>query len=165
MAKAKNRIVLLIIAGIAIFSINSCNVTKKYEKEEEANIQNYLNNHSSLHYDKKATGLYYLDDVVGTGAQVVTGDSVFLMFNVYYLNGTKIGTNYGTTDTLRRKAGIGDFIAGFDEAVGYMKAGGKAKIVVPSYLAYGSSGYIMPAYTTLLYDIYLVRLSSNSTGK
>ena len=140
-----------------------CEYLIKYEKEEEANIQNYLANHSTLHYEKKASGLYYLDTVVGTGAQVATGDSVFLMFNVYYLNGTKFGTNYGTTDTLKRKAGSGEFIPGFDEAVTYMKAGGKSMSVVPSYLAYGTSGYGLPAYTTLLYDIYLVRLKSNSS--
>lgn len=162
MIKVKNRIGLSVIAGIIIISISSCNVTKKYEKEEEANIQSYLTNHSTLHYEKKASGLYYLDTEVGTGAQVVAGDSVFLMFTVYDINGTMAGSNYGTTDTLRRKAGVGDFIAGFDEAVGYMKAGGQSKIVVPSYLAYGTSGYDIPAYTTLLYDIFLVRLKSNS---
>ena len=162
MIKLKNSIGLSVIAGIIIISISSCNLTKKFEKEEEADIQSYLTTHSTLHYVKKASGLYYLDTEVGTGAQVVTGDSVFLMFTVYDINGTQAGTNYGTTDTLKRKAGVGEFIAGFDEAVGYMKAGGKSKIVVPSYLAYGTSGFIMPAYTTLLYDIYLVRFKSNS---
>jgi FKBP-type peptidyl-prolyl cis-trans isomerase len=162
MIKGKNRIGLSIIAGIVIISISSCNLTKKYEKEEEANIQTYLTNHSTLHYEKKATGLYYLDTEVGTGAQVVKGDSVFLMFTVYQINGIKSGTNYGTTDTLHRLAGLGEFIAGFDEAVTYMKAGGKSKIVVPSYLAYGTSGLQLPPYTTLLYDLYLVRLKSNS---
>jgi FKBP-type peptidyl-prolyl cis-trans isomerase len=156
MIKLKNSIGLSVIAGIIIISISSCNLTKKFEKEEEADIQSYLTTHSTLHYVKKASGLYYLD------TEVVTGDSVFLMFTVYDINGTQAGTNYGTTDTLKRKAGVGEFIAGFDEAVGYMKAGGKSKIVVPSYLAYGTSGFIMPAYTTLLYDIYLVRLKSNS---
>jgi|SRR5664280_631378 len=162
MIKGKNRIGLSVIAGIVIISISSCNLTKKYEKEEEANIQTYLTNHSTLHYEKKASGLYYLDTEVGTGAQVATGDSVFLMFNVYQINGTKFETNYGTTDTLKRIAGSGEFIAGFDEAVTYMNAGGKSKIVVPSYLAYGTSGIQLPAYTTLLYDLYLVRLKSNA---
>ena len=162
MIKGKNRIGLSVIAGIVIISISSCNVTKKYEKEEEANIQTYITNHPTLNYEKKASGLYYLDTEVGTGAQVATGDSVFLMFDGFYLNGIKFGTNYGTTDTVKGRAGSGDFIAGFDEAITYMKAGGKSKVVVPSYLAYGTSGYSMPAYTTLLYDIYLVRLKSNS---
>jgi FKBP-type peptidyl-prolyl cis-trans isomerase len=138
-------------------------MTKKYEKEEEANIQTYLTNHSTLHYEKKASGLYYLDTEVGTGALVATGDSVFIMYNVYDINVIKLGTNYGTTDTLKRLAGLGDFFAGVDEAVTYMKAGGKSKVVIPSYLAFGTSGVYAPPYTTLLYDLYLVRLKSNST--
>jgi len=138
-------------------------MSRKYEREEEANIQAYLTSNPTLHYEKKASGLYYLDSEVGTGAQVAIGDSVYIMYTVYSIDGSKLGTNYSTTDTLERIAGVGDFLAGFDEAVTYMKAGGKSMSVVPSYLAYGTSGYYVPAYTTLLYDIYLVRLKSNST--
>ena len=61
MIKLKNSIGLSVIAGIIIISISSCNLTKKFEKEEEADIQSYLTTHSTLHYVKKASGLYYLD--------------------------------------------------------------------------------------------------------
>jgi len=158
MTKGNKRIGLLVIAGIVMISISSCNMTKKYEKEENDKIQSYLNSHSTLDYQKKPSGLYYLVDSLTTGAQVVQGDSVFVMYNGYYLDGTKFGTNYGTTDTLKFKAGLGEMIAGFDEAITYMNAGSKSKIVVPSYLAYGTSGYFMPAYTPLLFDIWLKRV-------
>jgi FKBP-type peptidyl-prolyl cis-trans isomerase len=161
MAKGIRRIGLLIMAGIVIISVSSCNLTKKYEKEEREKISMYLNSHPTLDYDLKASGLYYLDDTLGTGAHVATGDSVYVMYTGYYLSGSKFGTNYGTKDTLEFKAGQGDMIAGFDEAITYMKAGGKSKAVVPSYLAYGTSGYYMAAYTPLLFDIWLVRLKSN----
>jgi peptidyl-prolyl cis-trans isomerase A (cyclophilin A) len=158
MTKGNKRIGLLVIAGIVMISISSCNMTKKYEKEENDKIQSYLNSHPTLDYQKKPSGLYYLVDSLTTGAQVVQGDSVFVMYNGYYLDGTKFGTNYGTTDTLKFKAGLGEMIAGFDEAITYMNAGSKSKIVVPSYLAYGTSGYFMPAYTPLLFDIWLKRV-------
>lgn len=161
MTNGSKRIGLLVIAGIVMISISSCNLTKKYEKEEREKIQSYLNSHSNLDYQKKASGLYYLDDTLGTGAQVVQGDSVFVMYTGYYLTETKFGTNYGSTDTLKFKAGLGQMIAGFDEAITYMRAGGKSKIVVPSYLAYGTSGYFMAAYTPLQFDIWLKRLKSN----
>jgi hypothetical protein len=162
MIKVKNRIGMTVIVGIILISISSCSLTKKYEREEEANIQAYLASHPTLHYEKKASGLYYLDTEVGTGAQVSEGDSVIIMYTAYDIDVIKLGTNYGTTDTLKRLAGVGEFFAGFDEAIGYMKAGGKSKVVIPSYLAYGTSGVYAPAYETLLYDIYLVRLRSNS---
>jgi FKBP-type peptidyl-prolyl cis-trans isomerase len=161
MTKGINRIGLSVIAGIIIISISSCNLSKKYEKEEEEKIQSYLTSHPTLDYEKKASGLYYLDDSIGSGPQVTKGDSVFVMYTGYYISETKFGSNYGTTDTLKFKAGLGQMIAGFDEAITYMKEGSKCKIVVPSYLAYGTSGYYMAAYTPLLFDIFLVRLSSN----
>jgi FKBP-type peptidyl-prolyl cis-trans isomerases 1 len=165
MRERGKRIGLLVIAGIVIVSISSCNQSKKYEKEEQEKIQTYLSSHDTLNFEKKTSGLYYLDDSVGTGSQVAVHDSVFIMFNGYYLSGTKFATNYGTKDTLERRAGEGDFIAGVDEAITYMRAGGKSKVLVPSFLGYGTSGYVMPAYTPLLYDIWLVRLSSNSNTK
>jgi FKBP-type peptidyl-prolyl cis-trans isomerase len=51
-------------------------------------------------------------------------------------------------------------IAGFDEGITYMKAGGKAKFLVPSSLGYGPSGYYtIPGYTALLYEVELVKVS------
>jgi FKBP-type peptidyl-prolyl cis-trans isomerase FkpA len=165
MREREKRIGLIVIAGIAIVSISSCNQSKKYEREERERIQTYLSSHDTLDFEKKPSGLYYMVDTAGTGPQVAVHDSVFIMFNGYYLTGTKFATNYGTTDTLNRRAGEGDFIAGVDEAITYMRAGGKSKVLVPSFLGYGNSGYRIPAYTPLLYDIWLVRLSSNSVTK
>ena len=50
-------------------------------------------------------------------------------------------------------------IAGFDEGITYMKEGGKATFLIPSKLAYGTSGYYtIPGYTPLLYDVQLVKV-------
>ena len=40
-----------------------------------------------------------------------------------------------------------------------MKEGGKATILIPSSLAYGTQGYYtIPGYTPLLYDVELVKV-------
>ena len=54
----------------------------------------------------------------------------------------------------------GALIYGFDEGITFMKAGGKATLLVPSNLAYGASGngYGIPGYTPLLFDVELVRV-------
>jgi FKBP-type peptidyl-prolyl cis-trans isomerase len=165
MSKGNQRFGLAIIAGIVIILLSSCNISKKYEKEEEQNIQTYLANHSSLAFEKKASGLYYMDTQIGEGQHVATHDSVFVMYIGYYLNDDMFYSNYTKKDTLKFKAGENEVISGFDEAITYMNAGGKAKILVPSYLAYGTSGYGMPAYTTLVFDVYVVRLKPYSGTK
>jgi len=156
------RIGFLAFAGIILFAVTSCNFNKKYQQEEEQKIQNYLTSHSTLPYLKKESGLYYMDDTVGTGVQPAINDSVYVMYTGYYITEEKFATNIGTKDTLKFIAGIGQMISGFDEAIMYMKAGGKAKVVVPSYLAYGTSGIYMAAYTPLLFDIYLKRVKPHS---
>ena len=52
---------------------------------------------------------------------------------------------------------VGLVIKGVDEGLRYMKAGGKARLLTPSNLAYGFEGIwqIVPGYTPLLWDIQL----------
>ena len=55
--------------------------------------------------------------------------------------------------------GVGDqMIAGIDEAVGYMKVGGKSRIIVPSVLGFGDIEIDekLPANSTLVIDLEFV---------
>lgn len=151
----KNRITRYIIpamvTGLIIILSASCNSTKKYEEQEAAEIRNYLDTHTDLSYELKASGLYYLDEVEGTGDLAVTHDTAYVFYTGYFLDGVQFGTNVGTTDTLVRPVNEGWLITGFDEALTYMREGGRAKIVLPSKLAYFD-------YEPLYFEIYLARL-------
>jgi FKBP-type peptidyl-prolyl cis-trans isomerase len=131
---------------------------KKYEKEEEEEIQRYLLSNPDLSFKLKSSGLYYCDVVVGTGIHPETGDTAYMMFTAIYLSGDTLGTNVGTTDTLINPVNEGYRILGFDEAITYMNQGGKSKFIVPSYLGYGNSGLYFPAYTPIVFEVDLVRV-------
>jgi len=135
----------------------SCDLSKKYEKEEKQQIQQYLDNHPDLTFVLKPSGLYYLDVVVGTGPLAVTHDTAYVLYTGKYLDGTVFGTNIGV-DTLIYPVNEGNLLPGFEEGVTYMHEGGKATLLIPSYLGYGNSGYNFPAYTPSLFDIELVKL-------
>jgi FKBP-type peptidyl-prolyl cis-trans isomerase len=152
------KINLSVVAGIIVVLVTSCLSTEKFEKEEVLRIQSYLSAHSDISFGLKSSGLYYADIVVGTGAHPVTNDTAYIMYTGTYLTETIFSTNIGTTDTLISPVGVGNLLSGFDEAITYMNAGGKSKIVVPSELGYGNTGWYFPAYTPLVYDIYLVRI-------
>jgi len=139
------------VVAMVMIITTGCDPTKELEKEETEEIQNFLNAHSDIEYVLKNSGLYYYDDSVGTGELAMTHDTAYLFYKGTYLDGTQFDTNLGTTDTLIRPVNEGWFIAGFDEAITYMKVGGKAKIIVPSYLGYFN-------YVPSHFDIYLVRL-------
>ncbi|MGA1978105.1 MAG: FKBP-type peptidyl-prolyl cis-trans isomerase [Bacteroidales bacterium] len=151
-----------IVAGVVALSVSSCDLNSKMEQQEQTEIQDYLTAHPNLNYTKEPSGLYYLVDVRGTGDSALKKDTARVIYTGYYIDGTEFSTNVGSTDTLVFAIGGGQMIAGFDEAVSYMRTGGKSDILCPSSLAYGETGYLMPAYTPLLFDIYLVRLTTGS---
>lgn len=146
------------LAITAFIVLTACDPTAKYEKEERALIQDYLSSHPEYHFERKASGLYYFDLVVGTGRQPVTHDTASVFYTGTYLNGTVIGTNVGS-DTLVYPVNEDNLLPGFEEGVMYMKEGGKCLILMNSDLAYGNSGIWFPAFTPVLFEISLLSVS------
>lgn len=158
---------LIFLLSLLIVSITSCgdNIKRKLADEEQAKIADYLATNPTLAFQHKQSGLYYLDVVVGPGAQVQTGDSAYVFYNMKLLDGRIFETNVGSTDTLRVLVGANKLaVKGVDEALTYMKEGGQAFLLVPSSLAFGEVGIsTIGGYTPLLFDLYLVRLRTNHT--
>jgi FKBP-type peptidyl-prolyl cis-trans isomerase len=164
MIRKYNQTILLFLAAVLLMSLGSCNPAKKYEKEERAKIQEYLSHNSNLNFVLKPSGLYYLEVEAGSGRLPVTHDTAYIIYTGKFLDGTVFDTNIGTTktDTLIRPVNEGWIISGFDEGLTYMKEGGKAMLLIPSELAYGTYGrypYIQ-GYTPLLFDIELVKVKA-----
>jgi FKBP-type peptidyl-prolyl cis-trans isomerase len=146
------------VAVLILVMTAGCDPSKALEKEEAGEIQAYLDSHPEINYVLKNSGLYYFDDTVGPGSLALTHDTAYIFYRGRYLDGTQFDTNIGTTDTLIRPVNEGWLIEGFDEALTYMRTGGKAKVIVPSYLGYFN-------YIPILFDIYLVRLVPGPGGK
>ena len=159
MIKSKNQIIFLFLTAILMISFESCNPTKKYEKEENEKIQDYIIKNSNLNFVLKPSGLYYLDVLEGSGPSPVTHDTAYVLYTGKLLDGTLFERNVGTPDTLIFPVGEGVLnVAGFDEGITYMREGGKAMFLIPSNLGFGNTGYYLPAYTPVLYDVELVKI-------
>jgi FKBP-type peptidyl-prolyl cis-trans isomerase len=107
----------------------------------------------------KPSGLYYLEVVTGTGLTPVKNDTVYVRYTSKFLNGNVCGTNVGgTLDVFP----LGQYwrLDGYEEGISYLKEGGKATILLPSNLAFGTqgNGYNIPGYTALLFDVELVKV-------
>lgn len=105
------------------------------------------------------TELKIEDEVVGTGAEAVAGDSVTVHYVGMLTNGTVFDAskNHGNSG-FTFKLGAGQVIKGWDKGVAGMKVGGKRKLTIPSDMAYGANGIggVIPGGATLIFDVELL---------
>ncbi len=107
---------------------------------------------------KTASGLYYVIEQPGTGAQAVAGMNVKVHYTGTLTNGQKFDSSYDRGQPLPFQLGRGQVIAGWDEGIALLKVGGKAKLIIPSNLGYGERGFppVIPQNATLIFDTELV---------
>ncbi len=106
--------------------------------------------------EQRPSGLYVLDQVVGTGVEVVTRRYVEVYYTGWLPDGYQFDSNAGTTSPLKFTVGQGSVIAGFDEGMLGMRVGGKRRIIIPSKLGYGERSTAgIPANSVLIFDVEL----------
>lgn len=111
---------------------------------------------------KTPSGAYVQILSPGTGDQIDSGKYVSVNYSGVSWSGKKFDSNtdstFGHVGPYPFVVGTGSMIKGFDEAVMMMKLGTKAKVWIPSVLAYAgnpSSPLIKP-YENLVFDIEVV---------
>ena len=74
------------------------------------------------------------------------------------LDGTKFDSSLDRNDPIEFKLGQGMVIKGWDEGIALLKVGGKALLIIPSNLAYGSrgAGGVIPPFSPLTFEVELV---------
>jgi FKBP-type peptidyl-prolyl cis-trans isomerase len=104
---------------------------------------------------KTASGLYWQDLVVGSGAEAEATSMVTVHYTGWLHNGTKFDSSYDRGEPAIFP--LANLILGWREGIPGMRVGGKRKLVVPSQLGYGPSGQgSIPGNATLVFDIELL---------
>ncbi len=109
---------------------------------------------------KTASGLYYKDLTVGTGATAAAGYTVRVQYAGYLVNGVQFDTSEGKVPAyFEFLLNAGHVIKGWDEGVRGMKEGGKRQLVVPPDLGYGTGGSgAIPGNAILVFEINLLQV-------
>lgn len=130
--------------------------------EEPAKIAAFVKEHNVC-VNPTASGLYYLEIKEGTGAVADTGDIVSIHYNLYNIDDKLIESSF-EGDPMQFVYGKGEMVPGIEEAISYMKVGGKATIIVPSALGFGNVAIDndLPANSTVIFDIDFVDLQKNN---
>jgi FKBP-type peptidyl-prolyl cis-trans isomerase len=156
----KMRILVSVLTSLGILLTSvSCNKTNEFEQKELQEISDYLDSHSTLKFEKKPSGLYYLEQVAGTGMVPIKYDTAYVRYTGRFLDGTIFDSNTSSSSPMQVLIGSPTIIQGFNEGLTYMATGGKSLILIPSSLGYGSIGNYyggISGYTPLLFEIQLV---------
>ena len=104
------------------------------------------------------SGLKYVMIEEGSGETPESGSMVQVHYTGALEDGTKFDSSYDRGEPIQFQLGVGQVIPGWDEGIGLLKVGGKAKLIIPPELAYGEQGAggVIPPNATLLFDVELL---------
>ena len=132
----------------------------KAEKVARAEGEQFLaENGKKENVKTTASGLQYVVEKEGTGAQPTAEDEVTVHYTGKLLNGQVFDSsvNRGEPATFPLKR----VIPGWTEGVQLMKEGAKYTFFIPSDLAYGPQGVpgAIPPHSTLIFDVELIKVN------
>lgn len=115
-------------------------------------------NAGTIALETTPSGLRYHDIVVGEGATPKKGQKVIVHYVGTLESGQKFDSSRDRGQPFEFTLGVGQVIAGWDEALSTMKVGGRRMLIIPPNLAYGnrSVGSVIPANATLVFDVELL---------
>ncbi|MFD2034069.1 FKBP-type peptidyl-prolyl cis-trans isomerase [Belliella marina] len=144
---------------------------EKQLAEDVKIIEDYISK-NNLKASRTESGLFYVLDEEGNGDQIETGQVASVNYAGYLIDGTVFDTSikekaqeagvyneqrdqmdgYAPLDV---EVGMGRVIPGWDEGLGLLKKGAKAKLLIPSTLAYGErgSGAVIKPNSVLIFDV------------
>jgi peptidylprolyl isomerase len=102
------------------------------------------------HSTKLASGMYYRDIAVGTGAALATGQKLSVRYTGYFVDGTVLAP----TDLYSFTLGAGEVIPGWDQGLVGVQVGGRRQLIIPPELAYGPNDYRgVPGNSVLVFTV------------
>ncbi|WP_368407320.1 FKBP-type peptidyl-prolyl cis-trans isomerase [Polaribacter sp. HaHaR_3_91] len=141
---------------VLVFEIEVLAVHDSYEAQNEVAILKYIDD-NDLDAIKTESGLYYVINTEGTGAQPTSTSNVTVSYKGTFLN----GETFDESTVSGIDFNLSQVIAGWTEGITYFKEGGEGILLVPYTLGYGQYGSgAIPGYTPLAFDVKLISVNN-----
>jgi peptidylprolyl isomerase len=103
------------------------------------------------------SGLQFLEITKGTGRSPEDGDLITMLFTGSLPDGTVFTNSTASEEPISAVFGQEQLLPGWEEGIALMKAGGKARMVLPPELAFGEQGFgMIPPNSQIILEVELV---------
>jgi len=125
---------------------------------DDKKLQEYFAQ-NNINAQKTESGLYYVIEKEGSGPTASAGQDVTVNYTGKTMDGKTFDSNvdpqFQHVEPFTFKLGQGQVIRGWDEGVALLKKGSKAKLYIPSPLAYGTQDRSpsIPPNSVLIFDV------------
>jgi cyclophilin family peptidyl-prolyl cis-trans isomerase len=128
-------------------------------------VQYMLNEVKKTYPKAKMTesGLVYIIENEGTGAKPKDNDKLSVHYRgTFRADGKQFDASYDRGQPMQFSYKVQKMIPGFEEGIAMLAKGGKAKIIIPYFQAYGKAGRpgAIPPYSDLVFDLEMVNIEA-----
>lgn len=134
-------------------------LAKEMQAKEQPAFDKYISD-NKITTKPTSSGLIYIETKKGTGANPKPTDIVKVHYTGTLMDGTVFDSSVQRGEPAEFL--LNQVILGWTEGLQLMKKGGKAKLILPSSIAYGGqgAGQLIPPYSPLVFEVELLDISA-----
>ncbi|TRZ71956.1 MAG: hypothetical protein D4R97_06285 [Bacteroidetes bacterium] len=131
--------------------------------KEEEQLKKYVEE-NKITAMPNSMGLYIIETQQGSGMKIDSGCQVRMDYRVSLLDGKELFSTFERHDPVKFEYGKRIDTPGFEYAVSTLKKRSKAKIIVPSTLAFGrkGNGTLVGPYQSLIYEVEITDVKTKA---
>ena len=132
----------------------------------EEEYKNFMFNEVKLKYPNaqlSASGLVFIIENAGDAVKPAEGMKMTVHYRgTFRADGKQFDASYDRGQPMDFNYKVNRMIPGFEEGLGLIGKGGKAKLIIPYYQAYGKNGRpgAIPPYSDLVFDVEVLDLQA-----
>lgn len=130
------------------------------QKEENIIIEYVADN--KMEAVRTMSGIFIANHIVGEGDSIKWGDPIKVDYRGYFMDGKEFDSSIkrGVPISFR----VGSMVAGWNEALPFLKVGSKATFIIPSHMGYGKRGFegFVGPDEILLFDIEVIEKTNQN---